>query len=415
MTNSQEAQRRSPQGRGKHTLDKLLRSAEAVFAERGFEMTSVSRICRHAGVAQGTFYLYFANKEDVFVRLVEDLEERLLARLEAAVPRSASPQEKLACAYEALMDFLTENGGMFRVFREAEFVRQEIPRRFYAAVGEIFAAIVREGLQEGVFRDVEPEVVAYALLGAAIFLLVNYVLWSGTPVPPKARAVGLDVIFKGIDARMTRWTEPEPAIPPAAFAWSVHHGKEKEGGEATRRALLEAAERAFGQAGFHDTAVSTITYLAGVGQGTFYLYFPSKLAVFQELVREVSRELRRGLTLAVAHCQDRRTAEVVGLKAFFKWVERHPGAYRILREAEFVDEGMGKWHYTRLAQRYAEKLAQGMERGEIRRMDPRDLAYVLTGIAHLGGQRWVLWEKGGRAGERAVEELASLVLHGLEL
>ncbi len=414
MANNKKAERRSPQGRGKHTLDKLLRSAEAVFAERGFEMTSVSQICRHAGVAQGTFYLYFANKEDVFVRLVKDLEERLLARLEAAVPPSAPPKDKLFHAYEAFLDFLTENERMFRIFREAEFVRQEIPRHFYAAVAKIFAAIVREGFQEGVFRAVEPEVVAYALLGAAIFLLVNYVLWSGSPVPPKARAVGLDIIFKGIDARMIRWTEPEPAIPPEVFAWSFHHKKEEKG-ETTRRALLEAAERAFGQAGFYDTPVSTITYLAGVGQGTFYLYFPSKLAVFQELVREISRELRHGLTLAVANCQDRRTAEVVGLKAFFKWVERHPGAYRILREAEFVDESLGKWHYTRLAQRYAEKLAQGMERGEIRRMDPRDLAYVLIGIAHLGGQRWVLWEKGGRAGERAVEELASLVLHGLEL
>ena len=416
MAKEEESQQRPiPKEKGKVTLQRLLGSAEAEFRARGFERASVSGICRRAGVAQGTFYLYFANKEDVFVRLVKDLEERLVAHLTDASSFATVPQEKLAYTYAALLDFLTEHEGVFRVFREAEFVRPEIPCHFYASLATVFADAVREGTKKGVFRDLNPEVVAYAIVGAALFLLAHYVLWSANPVPAEARRVGMETILHGIGSRAVPWTEEEPNLSPATFGNRITASAEtKEGGEATRKALLEAAERAFGQAGFHGTSVSTITYLAGVGQGTFYLYFPSKVAVFQELVREVSRELRRGLSGVIAACRDRRTAEVVGLKAFFKWVERHPGAYRILREAEFVDEGMGRWHYTRLAQRYAERLAEGMQRGEIRRMNPQDLAYVLTGMAHLGGQRWVLWEKGTRAGERAVEDQSSLVLRGLE-
>ena len=186
-----------------------------------------------------------------------------------------------------------------------------------------------------------------------------------------------------------------------------------EGGEATRRALLAAAERAFGEAGFHGATVSTITYLAGVGQGTFYVHFPSKVAIFNELVREIGREFRFRQNVAVEGCADRLAAEAEGLRSFMRWVREHPGAYRILREAEFVDEGVGKLYYTRLAQGYARGLSGGMDRGEIRRCDPEALTYALLGIAHLSGQRWALWEEASRPAEDVLPALVEFILHGV--
>jgi AcrR family transcriptional regulator len=52
----------------------------------------------------------------------------------------------------------------------------------------------------------------------------------------------------------------------------------------TRNKLLEAAEQVFGDLGFHDASIVKITEAAGVGQGTFYLYFGSKQEIFDELV-----------------------------------------------------------------------------------------------------------------------------------
>ena len=58
-------------------------------------------------------------------------------------------------------------------------------------------------------------------------------------------------------------------------------------GEATRRKLLDAAEKEFGGKGFHAASVSSITTRADVGQGTFYLYFHSKEEIFVTLVRDI--------------------------------------------------------------------------------------------------------------------------------
>lgn len=368
--------------RGRDTMERLLRGAEEVFRQRGYEGASVSAICRHVGVAQGTFYLYFASKEDVYVRLVEELQTRLLGRLRAA-RTGGSPVQQLLRSYDALLDGVVENAGLVQVFREAEFVRPEIPMRFYATLCGELAQVVEEGIAAGSFRKLDPEVVAYGVLGAVLFLSLRFVLWGDGDVSASARSVGADFIRSGIADRrvpLPPWS-PRGEVPTQAGPGAP--AGDLEGGEATRQALLRAAERAFGQAGFHKTTVSTITYLAGVGQGTFYLHFPSKVAIFNELVREISRGFRRRQSLAVAPFPDRRLAEVEGLRSFFQWVRDHPGAYRIVREAEFVDEGVGKWYYTRLAEGYVRGLSAAMDRGEIRRSDPEALAYVLLGVAHL--------------------------------
>lgn len=416
MGNKAKSKKRGLSQRKKErTFQCLLRSAEEVFSEHGFERASVSGICQRAGVARGTFYLYFANKEDVYVRLVEELEVKLLKRLRAVVRTDSEPRTKLARTYSELLDVLTENQKLFQVFREAEFVRQEIAQRFYESVCKILTDVVQDGMQKVVFRDLDPDVVAYAILGAALFQIVYYVLWSKRTVPIEASQAAIELVLRGLDPRVREWRERVPDRISLCTFRGERRAEDLEGGEATRQAILDAAEQAFGQAGFNATPVSTITYLAGVGLGTFYLYFPSKLALFEELVQKISRDLRHGLTLTVATFRDRRTVEAVGLKAFFLWVQRHSGAYRILREAEFVDQRLGKRHYTRLVERYAERLRSAMVHDEIRCTDPEGLACALVGIAHLGGQRWVLWEREAKTREKAAEELVQLLIHGLEI
>src|SRR6185436_8396474 len=70
---------------GRRTRQKLLEAAEAVFGERGYEHASVSEITQRAGVAQGTFYVYFPDKLTVFIHLVDDLGRRLRDEIRGAI------------------------------------------------------------------------------------------------------------------------------------------------------------------------------------------------------------------------------------------------------------------------------------------------------------------------------------------
>ena len=62
-------------------------------------------------------------------------------------------------------------------------------------------------------------------------------------------------------------------------------------GEATRRRLLEAAEVVFADQGYHEASIVKITERAGIGLGTFYLYFDSKQSIFEALVIDTAQAI----------------------------------------------------------------------------------------------------------------------------
>lgn len=163
-------------------------------------------------------------------------------------------------------------------------------------------------------------------------------------------------------------------------------------GEATRDRLLRAAERLFGEGGFHATGVSDITRAAGVAQGTFYLYFESKEEIFRALVLNLSHELRLALQAAVVGAPDRIAAERMGIRAFLEFSAAHRDLYHIVFEAQFIDPALFRWYYERIAQGYARGLKQAMQRGEVKQGDAETMAYCLMGVSHFLGMRWVVWE-----------------------
>lgn len=177
--------------------------------------------------------------------------------------------------------------------------------------------------------------------------------------------------------------------------------------------MLDAAEAVFGEKGFDRASIVEITRHAGVAQGTFYLYFPDKKSIFAELVRELSRELRRDIAVAVEGISERIEVERVGFRAFFTFPRRHRNFYKIVRQAEFVDEELFRWYYRQLAQGYTEGLSGAMEAGEIRRLDPETLAYCLMGIADFLGMRWVLWN-GEPPPDTVFDSMFAFIRYGMD-
>jgi AcrR family transcriptional regulator len=164
-------------------------------------------------------------------------------------------------------------------------------------------------------------------------------------------------------------------------------------GRRTRERLLNAAEAVFGERGYHEASIVDITQRAKVALGTFYVYFPDKKAAFEELVRTLNRRLRAEIRAAVAELEDRLEQELVGFWTFFRFVQRHRNLYRIIRQAEFVDESLYRWHYRTLQAGYIEGLKRAQAAGQVRPdLDPEALAYLLMGMAEALGMRWVLWE-----------------------
>ncbi len=185
-------------------------------------------------------------------------------------------------------------------------------------------------------------------------------------------------------------------------------------GRLTRTRLLEAAERVFGELGYHDASIVKITEAAGVAQGTFYLYFCGKREIFDELVRDLNRRVRHAMKEASSQGRTRLEAEVLGFRAFFRFTAEHPALYRIIRQAEFVSPEMLRYHYERLSAGYVEALRAAVDSGEAGDIDPEVTAWALMGAGELIGMRWILWEGRPEVPRDVLEEIGRIVRGVLE-
>jgi AcrR family transcriptional regulator len=184
-------------------------------------------------------------------------------------------------------------------------------------------------------------------------------------------------------------------------------------GVETRNRLIEAAEQVFSELQYHDASIVKITEAAGVGQGTFYLYFASKQEIFDELVRDLNRRIRHAMAAQSQQGTTRVEQELLGFKGYFEFAAEHPGLYRIIRQSAFVSPDIFKWHYDRVSERYVAALREAVDRHELGAIDPEVAAWALMAAGETIGLRWILWGD-GHVPAHVVAELGRIIRAVLE-
>jgi len=163
--------------RGEATRKKLLASAEIEFGSKGFPAASVSSITQRADVGQGTFYLYFHSKEEVFATLVRDINAEQCAEL-AALASTATGKEAERAVVTLLLEFVAQSPGRHRILTEAQFVDAPV---FQAEQEKRFAAIAGS-LAQGQRGTPELQLRAAVLVGASGLAAIEHCQWRGKPV-----------------------------------------------------------------------------------------------------------------------------------------------------------------------------------------------------------------------------------------
>ncbi len=163
--------------RGEATRRKILDAAEEVFGEMGYYEGSVSEITRRAGVAQGTFYLYFHTKKDIFAELVMDIGKRLRADSSAAIANAPDRLTAEKEGFKAFFAFVKRHRNVYNIVQEAERVAPEAAKEYYQRFSEGYQRGLQIAIDQGEFRRLDTETVGYALMGMAHFLALRWILW----------------------------------------------------------------------------------------------------------------------------------------------------------------------------------------------------------------------------------------------
>jgi AcrR family transcriptional regulator len=164
--------------RGTRTRAKLLEAAEKVFSENGYDEASIVRITEQAGVAQGTFYLYFSGKLEIFEELVEDLNRRVRHAMAEAAVGATTRIETERAGFRGFFEFTAAHPALYRVVREAEFVSPRALKLHYTRIVEGYIDGLRAARDDGDVGDIDPTVVAWILMGIGEMVGMRWVLWG---------------------------------------------------------------------------------------------------------------------------------------------------------------------------------------------------------------------------------------------
>jgi AcrR family transcriptional regulator len=170
--------------RGLDTRRRLLDAAEQVFAALGYHEASVVKITDAAGVAAGTFYLYFDSKKSIFDELVRDLNRRVRHAMKEGSAQGTTRLEQELLGFKAYFRFTSEHPALYRIIRQAEFVSPEMLRYHYDKLSENYVEALRASVTSGEIGQLNPDVAVWALMGVGEMIGMRWILWGeGKPIP----------------------------------------------------------------------------------------------------------------------------------------------------------------------------------------------------------------------------------------
>jgi TetR/AcrR family fatty acid metabolism transcriptional regulator len=164
--------------------ERILDAAVKVFAKKGFYQSRVSDIAREAGVADGTIYLYFKNKDDILISIFEEKMRNAISIFQRELSQEENALSKLKRFVRVHLSLFKENPELAAVLQVElrqssrfmkEYKKVEL-KRFLDLIGDI----VKQGQEEGVFReDLPVSLVKRFIFGALDEVISTWVSSGG--------------------------------------------------------------------------------------------------------------------------------------------------------------------------------------------------------------------------------------------
>lgn len=161
----------------KEKFARIIEAADLEFYEHGYENTTIASITSAAGMAVGTFYLYFKDKLSLYHYILEDYQNRLRRYIQARIGKCESRYEKERLGLIAWLEFINDNPRTYTIIWQSLIVDKSLFVNYYAK----FSKSYEKGLSNDKDQiiDVDLETTALALMGISSFLGLKPMLEEG--------------------------------------------------------------------------------------------------------------------------------------------------------------------------------------------------------------------------------------------
>ena len=167
--------------KGKLTLASLCVSAENMFKNKGFHGTTIRDITNDAGVALGTFYVYFKSKKSIYDYLLLQYSHKIRSRIAKNIQyhHATSKKEMERIGIRTFLQIVLENPHIYNIIWESLYIDKTLFFNYYMNFAKHYINSIKMGQEESsIYPDLDPEVLAFSLMGISNFVGLRWTMFE---------------------------------------------------------------------------------------------------------------------------------------------------------------------------------------------------------------------------------------------
>lgn len=165
---------------GRATFRLIVDTAVDVFYEQGYHQTTIKDITSRAGIAAGTFYLYFKSKLILYKYILMELQHEIRRRISEKVATVDGRFEKEKEGMKTFINYSIENPHAYNIIWESLYIDKSLFIDYYSGFAKRYERGLKQSIEEGEMHDVDTEIVSYILMSISTFIGMKVTFDLGT-------------------------------------------------------------------------------------------------------------------------------------------------------------------------------------------------------------------------------------------
>jgi len=178
-----------------------LKTAAGMFAKKGYYQTTVDDMARALGVAKGTIYYHFKNKEELYLAIIQEGISLFEKQIRLDMSGSKTPAGKIKKIISGMLVFVEEEKDLVFLFIKelcgTDLQREALAKMLSVSIGMI-RGVIEEGVKTGDFKNLDPEMTTSTLFGMIIIPALHFISYTKKIPHDQVNAVVEVLFFKGI-------------------------------------------------------------------------------------------------------------------------------------------------------------------------------------------------------------------------
>lgn len=174
-----------------------------LIGEKGVQDLTVANVAKKAGIAKGTIYLYFEDKEDLICSTIETSLQPLFSHHLEILESDIPPNEKLVEYATFSMEFFDKYRSTFRALLYNQHQVHVHKERYiddkYQQIRDHLTDVIRDGVNQGIFRDIDPFIGANIFMESTIAVTVQYLITETKRDIDEDVSSLIDILLNGLN------------------------------------------------------------------------------------------------------------------------------------------------------------------------------------------------------------------------